>query len=363
MGSTQTVAVFGAYGHTARFVVAELLERGFTPILSGRDTDKLRALGESFPGLEVRPASVDDAASLDRALSGAAALINCAGPFAATTAPVIEAALRARIPYVDIAAEVEAVADTFAHFDERARDAGIVVVPAMAFYGGLGDLLATAAMGAWAQADEVSLAFALSSWHPTAGTRKATQVSRRRRDNQRLVFTDGRLELRTDQAPTGRWSFPAPVGEQAVLEEFTTADSVTIPRHLKTSTLHTRMTVEAIKDVLAPDAAPPVAVDERGRSDQTFLVDVVVRSGDTHRRAVARGRDIYAISAPLAVEAVSRVLAGQVKRVGAATAGEIFDAPGFLDSLSPHLLFELGEVESGGAVRGSASATLRPAAG
>jgi hypothetical protein len=46
----------------------------------------------------------------------------------------------------------------------------------------------------------------------------------------------------------------------------------------------------------------------RGRSDQRFLVDVVVRSGDTRRRAVARGRYIYAISAPLAVEAVVRPL-------------------------------------------------------
>ncbi|MFF8842032.1 saccharopine dehydrogenase family protein [Streptomyces sp. NPDC015127] len=368
MESAQTVAVFGAYGHTGRFVVAELLERGLTPVLSGRDTDRLRSLGASFPGLEMRVASVDDADSLDRALAGAAAVINCAGPFAATTGPVIEAALRARIAYVDVAAEVEAVADTFAHFDERARDAGTVVVPAMAFYGGLGDLLATAAMGAWSQADEVFLAYALSSWHPTAGTRKATQVSRRRRDNQRLVFADGRMELRTDQAPTGRWSFPAPVGERAVLGEFTTADSVTVPRHLNTPTLQTYMTVEAVRDVLAPDATPPVPVDERGRSAQTFLVDVVVRSGAEQRRAVAGGQDIYAISAPLAVEAVIRILDGQVKGAGVAPAGEIFDAPDFLRSLSPHLSFELGEVESGGVVPGGAapgpaSPTTRPPAG
>ena len=32
MGSGQTVAVFGAYGHTGRFVVAELRDRGFVPL-------------------------------------------------------------------------------------------------------------------------------------------------------------------------------------------------------------------------------------------------------------------------------------------------------------------------------------------
>jgi short subunit dehydrogenase-like uncharacterized protein len=147
------VTVFGAYGHTGRFVVAQLRDRGFVPILSGRDADKLKVL-ESESGLEARPASVDDPASLDRALAGAAAVINCAGPFATTAAPVIEAALRAGIPYVDVAAEIEANVDTFTHFADRARAAGAVIVPAMAFYGGLGDLLTTAAMGDWTTADE-----------------------------------------------------------------------------------------------------------------------------------------------------------------------------------------------------------------
>jgi len=141
MGSGQAVAVYGAYGHTGRFVVAQLLERGFIPVLSGRDADKLKDLAASHPGLDVRPASVDDPASLDRALAGAAAVVNCAGPFATTAAPVIEAALRAGIPYVDVAAEIEANADTFTHFTERARAAGVAVVPAMAFYGVIEQLL------------------------------------------------------------------------------------------------------------------------------------------------------------------------------------------------------------------------------
>jgi NAD(P)-dependent dehydrogenase (short-subunit alcohol dehydrogenase family) len=138
--SNETVAVFGAYGHTGRFVVAELHRRGWTPILSGRDPARLNALGDRHPGLDLRPACVDDAASLDRALVGATSVINCAGPFARTSAPLIEAALRAKMPYLDVAAEIEANADTFEQYAGRAREAGIATVPAMAFYGGLGDL-------------------------------------------------------------------------------------------------------------------------------------------------------------------------------------------------------------------------------
>jgi hypothetical protein len=93
--------------------------------------DKLGELAaaRTAPGSTSGPASVDDAASLDRALAGAAAVINCAGPFATTAAPLIEAALRAGIPYVDVAAEIEANLDTFAHFADRARAAGTVVSP------------------------------------------------------------------------------------------------------------------------------------------------------------------------------------------------------------------------------------------
>lgn len=339
MGST--VAVFGAYGHTGRFVVAELRDRGFVPLLSGRDADKLRALAASHPGLDARPASVDDPASLERALAGAAAVINCAGPFAATAAPVIEAALRAGIPYVDVAAEIEANVDTFAHFTDRARAAGAVIVPAMAFYGGLGDLLATAAMGDWTAADEAHIAYGLSSWHPTAGTRAASKVSRQRRNGRRVRYTNGRLEYRDDDPPTLEWPFPDPMGARAVIGEFTMADVVTVPSHLAIPEVCTYMTVEAARDVAAPDTPAPTAVDERRRSAQTFLVDVVVRSGGAERRAVASGQDIYAVSAPLAVEAVHRVLTGQARTVGVASAGAIFDAPDFLRALSTHISLEL----------------------
>ncbi|KAB1988514.1 saccharopine dehydrogenase family protein [Streptomyces triticiradicis] len=341
MESGQTVTVFGAYGHTGRFVVAELLERGLTPVLSGRDAGKLGELAASFPDSDVRPATVDDPASLDRALAGAAAVVNCAGPFATTAAPVIEAALRAGIPYVDVAAEIEANLDTFTRFAERAGAAGAVVVPAMAFYGGLGDLLVTAAMGEWTAADEAHVAYGLSGWHPTAGTRAAGAVSRERRGGRRVRYTGGRLEYVQGALPTLEWPFPEPTGPRAVLGEFSMADVVTVPSHFAVPEVCTYMTAEAAGELASPDTPAPSAVDERGRSGQTFVVDVLVRADGAERRAVARGRDIYAVTAPLVVEALGRILTGRTRTAGVASAGEIFDAPDFLRALSPHISFEL----------------------
>jgi short subunit dehydrogenase-like uncharacterized protein len=90
--SKPAVAVYGASGHTGRFVVKELVGRGFTPIAIGRDEAKLGAGALLADGLVSRVAGIDDAESLARALRGAAAVLNCAGPFLDTAEAVISAA-------------------------------------------------------------------------------------------------------------------------------------------------------------------------------------------------------------------------------------------------------------------------------
>lgn len=336
MSLNRTVTVFGAYGHTGRFVVSELRKRGCIPILAGRDAARLRALGDVHRGSELRVAAVDDPASLDHALSGAAAVINCAGPFVDTAGPVIDAALRARIHYLDVAAEQAAVLSAFECFANSARDTAVVVIPAMAFYGGLGDLLATAAMSSWEYADEITIAISLDSWKPTRGTR----VTGQRNPGQRFFFTKNKLE-RADPSPPRIWYFPPPFGRQDV-EGISLSETITISRHLRTPEIRVYMNHGAIMDLRNPDTPPPTAADDTGRSSQVFLMDVIVRKADAERRAVARGRDIYAVSAPIVVEAAQRVVNGLAKATGVVAAGQAFDARDFLKSLCPeHLSFEI----------------------
>ncbi|MFB6825255.1 saccharopine dehydrogenase NADP-binding domain-containing protein [Streptomyces virginiae] len=342
MGTAGTVVVYGATGHTGRFIVAELRRRGITTVVSGRDAARLEALAaEHGADVGVRPATVDDPASLDRALAGAAAVVNAAGPFAVTGGPIVEAALRAAIPYVDVAAEIEANAAMFADHTRAAREAKVPVVPAMAFYGGLGDLLVGAAMGEWTAADEVHVAYGLSGWRPTAGTREAGAVSHERRAGRRVRFTDGALRHHDDRLKEQDWDFPEPLGRRRVIAEFTMADVVTVPSHVAVPEVRTYMAVEAARDLAAADTPAPEAVDDLGRSDQTFVVDVLVRAGGVERRATAEGRDIYAVTAPLAVEAVERVLSGRTRTTGVASAAAMFDAPDFLRALAPYLSVEL----------------------
>jgi len=329
MTANRSIAVFGAYGHTGRFVVTELRQRGWRPILSGRNPEKLRALAAEA-GDEARVASVDDARSLDHAFAGAAAVIHCAGPFLDTARPVLEAALRARIHYLDVAAEQPPVLAACEHFDRPAREAGIVVMPAMAFYGGLGDLLATAAQGDWTSVDEVALGIALDSWHPTRGTR----ITGERNTGARYAVAQGRLQPLDTAASKRSWEFPPPFGTQEVVP-LGLADVVLMHRHLNAAAIVGYLNTAPLADLNDPATPAPRPADASGRSAQVFLLDVRVVRGSEVRRLVARGRDIYAFTAPLVVEAMERVLAGRCAGVGARAPGATFDARDFLRALAP----------------------------
>ncbi|WP_017580245.1 saccharopine dehydrogenase family protein [Nocardiopsis valliformis] len=333
-----TVAVFGAYGHTAVFVLAELRRRGLTPVLVGRDHERLRSLGEKHPDSPILVASVDEPASLERALAGTAAVVNCAGPFADTAPALLDAALRARIPYLDVGAEQAVALETFQHRQNQARDAGTAIIPSVAFYGGLGDLLATAAMGDWPEAEAIDIAFGLDSWQPTQGTRKTG----RRNTGRHVVYSGGCFHRPSEQPATTDWDFPAPLGVQKVAE-FSTADQVTVSRHLRVPDIRAHMNLAPLRDVHDPDTPVPRAVDNSGRSAQTFVVDVIVHRDGQQRRASASGRDIYAVTAPLVAEATMRILDGRARGAGGVYAvGELFDAEDFLRSLSPeHLSLDL----------------------
>lgn len=327
--SRRRVAVFGASGHTGRFVVDELLRRGLTPIAVRRRAEPLEA---AFGGraVEARVASVEDIVALDQAFQSAAAVINCAGPFLDTAEAVALAALRAGAHYLDVSAEQPSVQAVFDRFDAPFRAAGLVALPAMAFYGGFSDLLVAAAQGDWSQVDAVRIGIGIDRWWPTEGTR----VTGARNTAPRQVIVDGRLTPLSDPAPRTDWIFPEPIGPQAMVE-VPFSEVVVIARRLKTERLDTFLSEAALKDVRDAATPPPTAVDERGLSAQRFVVEAIVRRGNETRRAVAAGRDIYGFTAPLVCEAVERLLAGDALGAGAGaiTPAQLFDAADFLRTM------------------------------
>ncbi|HEY0949081.1 saccharopine dehydrogenase family protein [Nocardioides sp.] len=326
MNTSGPVLVYGAPGHTGRFVVDELLHRGLVPVLAGRSADRVAAAGSG--DLERRAFGLDDPARLRAALADIAVVVNCAGPFLDTALPLARAAVAAGAHYLDVTAEQQVVRDLYAELDGPARAAGVAVVPAMAFYGGLADLLVTAVLADETRADEVDVAIGLDRWWPTAGTR-ATGA---RNTFARQVVRGGRLVPLPDPAPTGTWDFPPPLGEQPVVQ-LPFSEVITIHRHLDVGELRSHLNTAPLDDLHDTSTPPPAATDEHGRSAQRFVVDVVVRRGADRARAVAAGRDIYAVTAPIVVEGAARLLDGRHRGAGAVAPGTAFDARDVLASL------------------------------
>jgi hypothetical protein len=133
--------------------------------------------------------------------------------------------------------------------------------------------------------------------------------------------------------PEGVWSFPSPFGKMDVMMlPFT--EVLTVSRHLDVDTVESWLAVSALRDIRDPNTPAPRAHDEQGRSAQQFVVDIVIAQGGETRRVTATGRDIYAVSAPIVVEATERLLSGKgVLRSGVASLGELFDARDFLAAL------------------------------
>jgi short subunit dehydrogenase-like uncharacterized protein len=328
------VAVFGATGHTGRFVVDELVQRGMVPVAVARNSRKLADAGFEARGITTRIASVDDSASLDAALHDVAAVINCAGPFLETSSALAAAAVRNGVHYLDVTAEQPSAQQTLTEFDDPAREAGVLVLPAMGFYGGLADLLATAAIGDWDIVDDIRIGIALNSWHPTEGTR----ITGARNTAQRMVVTDGTLVPLAQNAPAVSLDFPEPFGQQDAVE-VPFSEVVLLTRHLNIRQLRSYLNKSALQDIRDPNTPPPVAADDTGKSAQLFLVEVIASKDGKTRKVVAQGRDIYAFTAPLVCEAVARILQGEVRETSGANApGAIFDARSFLRALAPELV-------------------------
>ena len=328
------IAVYGATGHTGNFVVNELRRRGLPVIAVGRDASRLPA------GMPARTATIDDPAALDRAFAGCAVIINCAGPFMDTAGPIVESALRTGCSYLDVTAEQASAKAMFEAYDQPARAAGITVIPAASFYGGLADLLASALVAdahITGSVDEIITAIALDHWWPTEGTRRTGA----RNHVPRVVVENGQLVPMALPARKIDWTFDMPFGAQPMVE-LSFSEVITMSRHLPVRSLHSYLNTASIDELRNATTPSPTAVDSQGRSAQRFTMEVVAINANGRHRAKASGQDIYAVSAPIVVEAAARMLEPSFDRRGALALGQAFDARDFLNALAPsHLAVEL----------------------
>lgn len=123
--------VYGANGYSGELVARLAVDRGERPVLAGRNEAAVRRLAEEL-GCPAVVVALDDAPGLRAALAEVDLVAHCAGPFPATSAPMVDACLAAGVHYLDIAGEIDVLEAVFAR-DDDARAAGVALLPGMGF--------------------------------------------------------------------------------------------------------------------------------------------------------------------------------------------------------------------------------------
>lgn len=123
--------IYGANGYTGNLIAREAARRGLKPVLAGRG-EAVAGLAREL-GLESRIFSLNgDSSQVARHLQGIGAVLHCAGPFSATSRPMLDACIVAHAHYLDITGEIQVFEDIFARAEEIKR-AGIAALPGAGF--------------------------------------------------------------------------------------------------------------------------------------------------------------------------------------------------------------------------------------
>lgn len=152
-----TWMIYGANGYSGELIAREAVQRGLSPIVAGRNKAKIESLAKEL-NLQYCVFDLNDSAQAIESIKGHKLVMHCAGPFSATSKPMIEACLQAGAHYLDITGEIGVFEQTHA-FNEQAKNAGVVLCSGVGFDVIPTDCIAAALKQALPDATHLALGF------------------------------------------------------------------------------------------------------------------------------------------------------------------------------------------------------------
>jgi short subunit dehydrogenase-like uncharacterized protein len=131
MSGARSWMLYGAAGHTGALIARHAHQRGHRPLLAGRNGPATATLAGDLD-LPYLALALDDPAALSAALAEVDLVLNAAGPFLHTAAPLAQACLAAGVHYLDIGNELQVFGILY-DLDQRARRAGVTIIPGAGF--------------------------------------------------------------------------------------------------------------------------------------------------------------------------------------------------------------------------------------
>lgn len=307
------ILLFGATGYTGRLTAHVLARRGADFAIAGRSRERLEALAAETGNPPVRLAESGDVDALTDALDGVKTLITCVGPFVDLGWTAVDAALRARVNYIDSSGEGPFIRQLIDTRMKAARQAGIAMAPAMGFDEVPADSAATLAVEGLDRADLV-LTYAL----PTTGSRGTIVSALGIIASEGAGLEDG-TRVAVSAGSESRWSpMPPPLGPKEAVA-FPLAEGHLAPLHLDLRGLKTFITTDPVKKQLMRVGLPflklasatpvgkkmvetvagrlPEGPNDRQRRAGRWTILAEAKSADGWRNVVLTGTDVYGLTA------------------------------------------------------------------
>lgn len=327
----KTLMIYGAAGYAGRMTTEHAVAAGLDVIVAGRAEDSVRRVADELD-LPWRTFSLDDPAAIAAALAGVDVLLNAAGPFMRTAGPLMRAGIKARVNYLDFAAELDSYQLAEA-LDEDARAAGVMLLP-----GGGGSVamlgsLASHAAARVAEPRKISIAM-----HVTGAMSRGSAISAAENlTAETLALVQGRLVSRSNE--TRLFNFGR--GEVECFP-LTLPDLITIGRATGAPDVETFVHVSGDAFPEGDLKALPAGPDAQQRAASRYQAAVEVVGADGRVvRSILDTVNGYTFTALAAAEAARRVLAGEALP-GFQTPAGLFGA-GFAGTIADTTITDLSD--------------------
>lgn len=283
--SSPRVLVYGAYGYTGVLIVNEALKHQLKPLLAGRNKEKLASMATMLD-LEFTAFDLADSEKLKEVLSTVDLVIHCAGPFIYTAQIMALACIETKTHYIDITGEYN-VFEQLRKLNERAKQAGVMLLPGAGFDVVPSDCLANQLKDKLPNAENLTLAFTTKGAGLSRGTAK-TMVENV--DKGHMIREDGKLvrlplgekTIEVNYGPFEQVSVGISWGDISTAHYSTGVPNITVYtgtekkqlRHLRIAhALRTLLGLKSVKRFIQRqiDKKTPGPSEKRRKNSETYL--------------------------------------------------------------------------------------------
>ncbi len=242
--------IYGAYGFTGSLLAKIAADKGFKPVLAGRDALKTKRLALSL-GLDFKVFSLDEDSIIEKNLKDIDLLYNLAGPYCKTAPTMVEACLRTKTHYMDLTGDIE-IYDFLYSLDKVAIENEILIMPGVGFNVIATECVAAHTVQKLSTCDHLDIVMATQA-KPSKGTFKQMIALLPRGgyeiENHELKRRNiGKSDIKIKYPDKRRTPFSIPIGELIACHKSLNIANIRV--HYAMSSSWVRMT-ETMIDIIA----------------------------------------------------------------------------------------------------------------